>query len=787
MKEKLIRIFERTDKEYLTLSEIKKQLNISKKSDKKQLKTGQKRDDYAKKCADLSEALNSLISENYLVPDDCNRFYKGSLPNKKSLNACIMDLIAEKGSITINDLAKLKEYDASAIVNALKTLELEGKLYCENEHYIAFPSNFFITKIYCNKKGFKYIHVKNGILELNSPEYDAYLPYDTVVFAKVNKKVIPKKVLARENSQVVCEVIEDKNRKKIQVVGNNNFPVYLSLKSLDDQDLSINDFVIGTRILVDITTEEYEGRYKANYIETIGYKDDLDAELIAIGYNNGFRIHYTQEELEQVAKMPTEVSAEEMKNRKDFRSDTIFTIDGAHTKDMDDAVGLKKLENGNYLLNVSIAAVSHYIKPGSPLWNRAEQNTTSLYLIDSVSHMLHPKISNGICSLNPNVDRLTKSFLIEIDLSGNIINFQIIDSIINSKKKMTYEDVNVLLENDQIPESYENFVKDLLLMQELSTIIGERRRKKGALDFYSREIKYIFDEDKTVEDVSVTKQGQAQKLIENFMIITNEGTADYMLKLGLTFIYRNHEIPFKDKINEAIKIIKDVGYRLETAKNIDDPHVIQKLIQSLSSKEEFFIFSSLLLRSMQKAYYSTENRGHYALALAAYSQVTSPIRRFLDLVIQTILDNLDYFCDPNTDIEDIKKYLTRVCEHANIMERCADKAEYEANKLYMVDYINNHRDEEFDAYVADITPRYMIVKTPKLIEGIVYFTDIDDGNFAYNPNNKWLTNPTEKTRIIIGSKVKLRVKETDREHRIIYFYALSPTRIQEIILSRVKN
>ena len=777
MREKLERIFERTDKEYLTLSDIKKQLKISKKHD-----------NYAQKCADLSDALNALISENYLVPDDFNRFYKGSLPNKKPLNAYIMDLIDKKGSITIDEITtEVKEYDKDAISESLKTLELEGKLYSENKHYIAFPSNFFIAKIYCNKKGFKYIHVKNGIKNLTSSEFDACLPFDTVVFTYENKNLVPKKVLKRENSQVICEVIEIDGKKKIQVVGNNTFPIHLSLKSLADKDMTLSDLPLGTRILVDVSTEEFEGLYDADYIETIGHKDDLDAELTAIGYNNGFRIHYTADELKQIANMPSSVSEEEMRGREDFRSDTIFTIDGAHTKDMDDAVGLKKLENGNYLLNVSIAAVAHYIKYASPLWNRAEQNTTSLYLIDSVSHMLHPKISNGICSLNPGVDRLAKSFLIEIDTTGKIVSFKIVDSIIHSKKKMTYEDVNILLENNQIPEGYEDFVEELLLMQELSTIISERRRKNGALDFDSSEITYILDEDKNIEDVEVTKQGQAQKLIENFMIITNEGMANYMLDLGLTFIYRNHEIPFKDKINEAIKIIKDVGYRFEAAKNTNDPHVIQKIIQSLSTKEEFFVLSSLLLRSMQKAYYSTENRGHYGLALAAYSQTTSPIRRFLDLVIQTILDNIDYFYDPNTDMEEIKKYLSRVCEHASIMERCADKAEYEANKLYMVDYINAHRDDEFDAYVADITPRYMIVKTPKLIEGIVYFDDIDDGNFEYNPNNKWLLNSSTNTRIIIGSKVKLRVKETDREHRIIYFYALSPTKVQESILNRVKK
>lgn len=785
MKEKLIRIFERTDKEYLTLSEIKKQLNISKKSDKKQLKTGQKRDDYAKKCADLSEALNSLISENYLVPDDCNRFYKGSLPNKKPLNTCIMNLITEKGSITINNLTKLKEYDASAIADALKTLELEGKLYCENEHYIAFPSNFFITKIYCNKKGFKYIKHNKKIIYLSSSEFDSLLPYDTVVFTYESKNLIPKKILNRENPEAVCEIIEESGKKKIKLVGNNKFPIHLSIKNLVEQDMSLSDLPIGTRILVNITTEEFDGVYEAEFIEILGHKDDLDAELTAIGYNNGFRIRHTKEELEQVANTPTELQKDDYQNRVDFRHENIFTIDGEHTKDMDDAVGLKKLPNGNYLLNVSIAAVAYYIKPGSPLWERAEQNTTSLYLIDSVSHMLHYQISNGICSLNPNVDRLAKSFLIEIDKTGNIIDFQIVDSVINSKKKMSYEKVNQLLDQDEIPKGYEPFIKDLLLMQELSTIISERRRKNGALDFDSSEISFMLDENKNIVDVEVTKQGTAQKIIENFMIITNEGMADYMLKQGLTFVYRNHEIPFHEKLKETINLIKSIGYRFEAAKNTDDPHVIQKIIQSLSSKEEFFVISSLILRSMQKAYYSTENHGHYGLALNAYSQTTSPIRRFLDLVIQTILDNLDYFYDENTNIDEIKDYLSRICEHASIMERCADKAEYEANKLYMVDYIAKRKDEEFDAYVSDITPRYMIVKTQKLIEGIVYFDDIDDGNFEYSPENKWLSN--HETRIIIGSKVKLRVKECDREHRIIYFYALSPSRIQESILNRVKN
>ncbi len=778
MRTKVKRIFERTTKDYLTLSDIKKQLKITNKKD----------DSYQEKCRQLTSALKALVAEKYLISDNNNRFYKHTNSQKLSLESCIFEMLSKKGYVKASDLATMhQEFDVNTINTTLRKLELEGKLYNDNLQYIAFPSNFFIAKVYCNKKGFKYIYLNNNQYELDSSEYANLLPYDTVVFSKEEKRIIPKKVLKRENYEYVCEVYEENGIKKIKLVGNNSFPLHLTSKSLEKHNLSFSDIPNNTRILVEITTDKCDGIYEANFLNIIGYKDDLDAELTAIGYNNGFRVHYTDEELEQVTSIPNYVSEKEMQNRIDFRNDTIFTIDGAHTKDMDDAVGLKKLENGNYLLNVSIAAVAHYIKYASPLWERALQNTTSLYLIDSVSHMLHPQISNGICSLNPGVDRLAKSFLIEIDPSGNIINLQIIDSVIRSKKKMTYEEVNILLENNEIPEGYEEFIKDLLLMQELSIIISERRRKAGALDFDSSEITYILDEEKNIKDITVSKQGAAQKLIENFMIVTNEAVANYMLDLGLTFIYRNHEIPFKDKIKDAFQIIKDIGCRFEAGKNVEDPHVIQKIIQSISSKEEFFILSSFLLRSMQKAYYSTENHGHYGLALNAYSQTTSPIRRFLDLVIQTILDNIYYFYDPNTDMEEVKRYLTRVCEHASIMERCADKAEYEANKLYMVDYINDHRDEEFDAYVADITPRYMIVKTPKLIEGIVYFDDIDDGNFEYNPDNKWLLNSKTNTRIIIGSKIKLRVKETDREHRIIYFYALSPTKIQESILKRIKN
>ena len=227
--------------------------------------------------------------------------------------------------------------------------------------------------------------------------------------------------------------------------------------------------------------------------------------------------------------------------------------------------------------------------------------------------------------------------------------------------------------------------------------------------------------------------------------------------------------------------------KLQNLQNLDDPHVIQKIINTLKTKEEFFILSSLILRSMQKAYFSIENRSHFGLALHAYSQVTSPIRRFLDLLIQYILDNINMFYDEKFDMNSWKEYLIKMCERASALERCADKAEYEANLLYMVDYVAARPDWEFDCYVSHVNNNYIVVKTPELIEGIVYLDDIDDGNYKYNADSQFLENKMEHSKIFIGSKLKIKLKNYSREYRTIYFKAKSPNRLKREMLMREKK
>lgn len=666
-------------------------------------------------------------------------------------------------SYSLHALAKIiKPDDLTTLQNTLTSLEEQGKVYFNEDEnkYQPFPKRYKVTTIETSKKGFFYIRTKDNLYPLNNEEVEGILPFDKVILEKTKDGFSIIKILKRNNPNIICEITE----KGIRVVGNNNIKVRCNDKEFKDLKLPI-----GTRILTKIGTKETNKVYDVSFIEVTGHKNDLTSELEAIACNNGFITRYTKEELEQINSMPKEVSDKDKIGRIDLTDETIFTIDGANTKDMDDAVGITKTKDNKYILTIAIAHVSHYIPYNSPLWKRASKNTTSLYLANHVLHMLHPAISNGICSLNPNVERLAKTYRMVINESGDVEDLEIFDSVIKSKKKMTYEDVNQIFYENIVPNGYEPFLKDLSLLQELSHIIENKRIKSGSLEFDSKEIEFLETEDSI--NLSTRIQKEAEKIIENCMIITNEAIADYTLNLCLISIYRNHEIPMDEKLKVTLNLIKSIGYKIECLKDTTDPHVLQKIINSLSTKEEFFILSSLLLRSMPKAYYSTNNVGHYGLASNAYSQVTSPIRRFMDLIIEYILDHVEDMLDPSFDIKNFKIELEEHAKRASIMERCADKASYESDKLYMVKYVKEHMDETYEGFIQDITPQGIIVKTKDLIEGIIFFEDIDDGLYSYNPECRWLEHKNNKQRIMIGSKLLLTPKKLDEEFRIIYFNA----------------
>lgn len=720
----------------------------------------------------LLDILKDLETQSILYFNKDNHTYE--LLDILVIKEKIFNYIKENKSSSIKDIKQniLPRSNESFIINILKRLEKEGNIFYNNEtnKYIYLSKEYIKTMVYATKKGELHTFINGEYYSLEQYNSDL-LANDTIL---LNKNYELVNIINRGNDYVVCEI----TKKGINIVGNNNLKVKMDKYLLQELNLPI-----GTRFLGKVATYALNHVYDITYIETLGHKNDLDKELETIAYNNGFVVKYTQEELEQVENTAQEVTEEDKKGRIDLTNEVIFTIDGSHSKDLDDAISVKKLDNGMYELIVSIAAVHHYIRFGTPLWHRAEKNTTSLYLVDRVLHMLHYKISNGICSLNPGVERLAKSFKMIIDTNGNITDFEIMDTIIKSRKQMTYEDVNKILDEGIVPAGYEEYVDNLLLMQELSQILTNRHQIDGALNFGSKEIHFVMDDDNVIKDVEVIPDGSSEKIIENFMVATNEGMANYMLNLGIVFIYRNHEIPFEGKINEVTTLLNDIGYKVNKLKNANDPHLIQQIIRTLSNKEEFFILTSLLIKSMKKAYYSTINKGHYALALNAYSQTTSPIRRFLDLLIQYILDNLENICNPDYDIEKLKDYVDEMCERASMMERNANKAEYEADKLYMLKYCVAHPDLEYNGYIAQVKSDHFIVKTSELIEGIVYFDDIE--GYGYNKTTHQFESYENKQKLTEGSKLIVKLKDYNTEFRTIYFKGYIPNR--EMLLTRKKE
>ena len=709
------------------------------------------------------------IHDLIIVKKDKENFTIIKKLEKQSLKEDIYDvekltkLFYPENNYTFKELKKKLKISNQELHSLLEELEKENKIIYDfdNDTYIPIKNNYFIRTCKCNKKGTMSIEYKKETFILSDKETYGILPFDKVLFQKTDFGFKLIKIIKRNNPEIVCEIMEN---GKIKMVGNSNILIK------DNHEIKKLNLPVGTRILVNLDNELNSNGFKITLKEILGHKNDLNSDLEAIAYNNGFSLRYSEEQIKQAYSLPTFVSDKEKEGRYDLTHKKIFTIDSKHTKDMDDAVGIEVLENGNYLLTVAIADVAHYIKPNSPLYERAKENTTSLYLIDSVLHMLHPQLSNGICSLNPDEERLAKAYEIEISPNGDVKDFQIKNAVIKSKKKMTYEDVNKILEENLHLEDYEEYRNELLLMNELSHILTNKRKNNGALDFDSKEIVFKLDENKNIKDITTQTQQEAEKIIENFMVLTNEQVAEYMLNLGMTFVYRNHDIPFDDKVNETVKLIKTLGYRVNTINNCSDPHVLQKILQTLSSKEEFFILSSLLLRSMQRAYFSTDNHGHFGLASEAYSQTTSPIRRLMDLIIEYIIDNIENIFKDEENFKILEKELKELCERATFMEKCADKAEYEANKLYMIEYCLKNQDQEYYGFIQEITPNYIVVKTNELIEGIVLIDDIEYGQYKFNPNNKCLEN-NNKNKLYIGSKLNLKLKEANKEFRVLYFNA----------------
>ena len=669
---------------------------------------------------------------------------------------------SKQSGIKLEDVVgKFKSINEEEIECEVSLLEKEGKIYknCDG-YYIALDKDLKIGTLYCSHKGRRYVTDNNIIFFVDSKDINGALDFDKVIFRpnEKNKTAKVEKIIERQNDIVVAEVISTTNGKILSTI---NTPEKINIQIRQGE---LEKYYDGDRLIVNVGNYSTPNEARGKIIEKLGNKKEPNIEEVTIAASRGFTTKYSKEYLDELAAIPDKVTDEDIKGRLDLRGDVIFTIDSESTKDMDDAISIKVLDNGNYELGVHIANVSHYVKKGSAIYEDAIKRGNSAYFANSVIPMLHFDISNGICSLNEDVDRLTKSCIMEINKKGKVLNYYITDSVIHSKKKMTYEDINKIFEDGVVTSEYLPYYDSLKTLKELTTILKEKHEKDGYIAFASNEIKTIVDNNDETLGFKNVHQGIGQEMVEYSMIAANETVAGHVFWMRLPFIYRIHNEPKEKRIEEAMEITKKIGYRFSKIKDMGGSHLLQQVIKQLSVKEEFQALSQFFVKTMPRALYSTENIGHFALALDFYTHFTSPIRRGCDLMVHELLDLYDKDIS-YVNFEELEDELAIISEHISYTERQADMVEYEINALRMVKYMRENIGKTYKARIHDITPLNVQIVLENNVIGTVPIDFVGGGGFYYMDASKSLKRG--KSTYCIGNNVICTVADIDEEDRTV--------------------
>lgn len=667
-------------------------------------------------------------------------------------------------SISFNGIKKYlgvsKKHMNDELKEVLNSLELEGLLYEDKDGlYKKMPSNFLVTTIDETKKGTKYYETNNIRCILQKNKLNGALCYDKVIIDTNTNEVV--KVLVRNMPNVVCEVrMTIEGFKYLYPVNtNNNLKITIGTQKM-------KKLIPGSRVLIEATNEIYDNMYVGKYIKTIGFINEPDIDFKTIAYNYGFNLEFPKEVLEELKKFSNEVTYEDKIGRVDLTDERVFTIDGKDCKDMDDAISIKRKEDGGYILKVHIAHVSHYVKFGSAIFEEAARRGNSVYFPDSVVAMLPERLSNELCSLNPNVERLTRTVEIELDKNAKVTSYKTYRSVIKSKLKMNYDDVFDIITGKEAKSEYKPFVNDLMILKELSEKLTKIKIERGYTSFDSEELKFVRDELGNTKEILVEKDNIAHEIIENCMLLPNELVTH--LYPGFPFGFRNHELPSAYKMYDLIETLKELGYPIKNLKNMKPNFLIQRLLNDFKGKEEYVIISRIILTSLKLAYYGTENKGHFGLALQnGYTHYTSPIRRLNDLIIHNLLDMYEDGNLTKEKLIEIDNMIEKLLEHASRMERQAEKAEYEADKLQVINYLKQHIGEEQIAYIEKITPEYIKVMVPGLMDGIIKFDDMPERTYML-PSGKLKGVDTGRV-YKPGHKVLLTIKDATYVDKSIYY------------------
>ena len=663
-----------------------------------------------------------------------------------------------------NSVDELKQ-----LLKVLNQMEDSLKIYrTKKNNYLLFTnSHLKLGTMIANKKGYGFVDIDGD---------DDVFVAPTNMNGAIHGDRVVVEITSPKGIDLEGRIVKIVDRKFKQMVGEVYFNKNVPYVDLDDERVKITiklDKTMGAmpghKVLVKITNKLKDNNYKGEVIKILGHKNDPGVDILSITNEMGIPDTFSDEVMKEVDNLPDEVLEKDLIGRTDLRNEMIFTIDGDDTKDIDDAISIEKIGD-NYKLGVHIADVSYYVRPNTALDSEAFDRGTSVYLADRVIPMLPHKLSNGICSLNPNVDRLALSCIMQIDKNGNVVDYDILQTVIRSRKQMTYKNVNKILEENIVPEGYEEYEDKLRLMLDLAHILRKNKENRGYIDFDIDESKIIVDDKGKAIDVTLRYRGEGEKLIEDFMIAANETVATHIYYMELPFIYRIHGEPNEEKINNFMRFLNILGYKVKEDLHKLTPKTMQNILGQLKDKKEFHLLSSLLLRSMQKAIYDTNNIGHFGIASKCYTHFTSPIRRYPDTTVHRLLHT--YIFDNNINNETINFYereLPFVAEHTSGMERRSIECERAVDDMKKAEYMMDHIGEEYEGIISSVMPFGMFVELPNLIEGLVRLDSIKGDYYTYDETTFTVRGNKDKRGFRLGDSVKVRVVAADKEKRTIDF------------------
>lgn len=510
--------------------------------------------------------------------------------------------------------------------------------------------------------------------------------------------------------------------------------------------------------------------------ETIGHRDDPGVDILEIVYQHELPIEFPEDVKEEIANIPDFVTDEEKKGRIDLRDEVVVTIDGDDSKDFDDAVGLKVLDNGNYRLLVNIADVSHYVKEGSPLDREAYRRSTSVYLTDRVIPMLPRKLSNGICSLNPNVERLAMTCDMEITPEGKVVSHKIYPSVIESNARMTYNNVNKILESkdEKTMERYQELLPMFEQMGQLHKVLLKQRKKRGAIEFDDNEAQIIVDETGHPIDIKIRVRGTSERMIESFMLAANETVAEHYYNAHVPFLYRVHETPDGDRMLSFFEFLTNFGHVVKGSTKDLKPKMMQSVLKQVAGTPEEAMISVMMLRSMKQAKYDAQSLGHFGLAAKYYTHFTSPIRRYPDLFVHRLIR---HYAEDGLGDESQSQYIDRIpeiAEHTSKLERRAIDTERDVDGMKKTEYMADHVGEEFHAVVSSVMKFGLFVELENTVEGLVHISTMKDDYYEYVENQMALVGRNTHRTFQIGQEVEIKLMRVDKDQSEVDFELLHP-------------